>query len=75
MDDDFIRKQIESLEARTSRDDRTIVRRMLTTSWPGGIADRAEPVAMRWLRQWRPATANLVLPACSCPGGHCALCN
>jgi hypothetical protein len=75
MDDDFIRKQIEAVAARTSRDDRTIVRRMLTTSWPGGVADRAEPVAMRWLRQWRPASASLVLPSCSCRRGHCALCN
>ena len=75
MDDDFIRTQIEALAARTRREDRTIVRRIQTACWPGGVADRAESVALRWLRQWRPASANLVLPACSCSRGHCALCN
>jgi hypothetical protein len=72
MDDDFIRKQIELLAA---RDRPTATSRIVAMCWPGGTADRAEPVALRWLRRWRPATADLVLPVCSCSGGHCAVCN
>jgi len=75
MDDDFIRKQIEALAARSGRAHPSAVGRILTTCWPGGVADRAEPVALRWLRQWRPATANLALPTCSCAGGRCSVCN
>jgi len=73
MDDDaFIRQQIE----RSSAHERpTVIGRIVTTCWPGGTADRAEPVARGWLRHWRPATANLALPACSCAGGRCAVCN
>jgi hypothetical protein len=75
MDDDFIRKQIVDLAARSGRGHPTAVGRILAVWWPGGISDRTEPVAQRWLRQWRPATANLALPACSCAVGHCAVCN
>ncbi|HEY2653749.1 MAG TPA: hypothetical protein VGI50_17640 [Solirubrobacteraceae bacterium] len=73
MDDDsFIRHQIEQSAARERP---TVIGRIVATCWPGGTADRAELVAHGWLRHWRPATANLVLPACSCTGGRCTVCN
>jgi hypothetical protein len=71
MDDDFIRQQIES----AARERPTVLRHIVATCWPGGTADRTEPAALGWLRRWRPATADLVLPACSCAGGRCAVCN
>lgn len=75
MDDDFIRRQIEGNAARASHEHPTAIGRILTACWPGGPADRCQPAALRWLRHWRPATANLVLPVCSCHAGRCALCN
>lgn len=72
MDDDFIRKQIELVAA---GDGPAAIARVVVKCWPGGTADRTEPVALGWMRHWRPATANLVLPACSCAGGRCTLCN
>ncbi len=73
MDEDFIREQIHTLHGRGGH--RAAFARALAACWPGGPADRSDPVAMGWLRYWRPATARLVLPSCSCGAGHCAVCN
>lgn len=48
---------------------------MIGACWPGGPADRTEPVALDWLRRWNPEQIKLELPACSCDNGHCVLCN
>lgn len=72
MDNDFIREQIE----RAAEQERpATIARIVVKCWPGGTADRAEPVALGWLRLWRPDTAALVLPACSCAAGRCTVCN
>jgi hypothetical protein len=43
--------------------------------WPGGVADRSEPVARGWLRMWGPARLVVDVPVCGCARGHCAICN
>lgn len=72
MDDGFIRKLIESLAGRAHQEQ---FGRMVATCWPGGPADRNDPVAKQWLRRWRPGTAGAPLPVCTCAAGHCAVCN
>jgi hypothetical protein len=48
---------------------------LASTCWPGGPADRMEPVALEWVRRWRPARAAVTLPECSCSTGRCPICN
>ena len=43
--------------------------------WPGGVADRSEPAALEWVRQWGPSRLTADMPDCSCTQGHCAICN
>ncbi len=48
---------------------------LLQRSWPGGPADRHEPVAVEWLRRWRPARRAAAVPVCTCREGCCLVCN
>jgi hypothetical protein len=43
--------------------------------WPGGMADRSEPAALPWVRQWGAALSAPLMRACSCAAGRCAVCN
>lgn len=49
--------------------------RLLQTCWPGGHADRSEPVARGWLRMWGPVKIIAAVPECGCAHGHCTICN
>lgn len=74
MHDEVIRWHI----SRLAQHDDSAERRLIAATrlcWPGGIADRTEPFAREWLRLWRPARAGAGLPACSCAGGNCTVCN
>ena len=75
MADDSIRSQIATLvaEARSGRDRAS--RRLQSACWPGGSADRTEPVAMKWLARWRPARSAGAVPVCQCATGRCPVCN
>ena len=37
--------------------------------------DRHDPVALEWLRRWKPTPAHFPPPACTCAYGHCLVCN
>ncbi len=54
---------------------RGIAVRIIGACWPGGPADRTEPVALLWVSRWRPIAAGTSLSACSCATGHCPVCN
>lgn len=43
--------------------------------WPGGGADRTEPVARDWVRLWGPQRLGAVVMRCTCAQGRCDLCN
>jgi len=43
--------------------------------WPGGPADRTDPVARGWLRMWGPVRIVVAVPACGCARGRCVICN
>ena len=47
------------------------IRRLQAACWPGGSADRIEPVAREWLSHWHPARAAAVIPTCLCQTGRC----
>lgn len=48
---------------------------LTSTCWPGGSADHLDPIALEWVRRWRPARAAVALPECTCHTGHCLICN
>ncbi len=63
---------VESIDARAGHQTDWIVR----GPWPGGTADRSDPMAAQWVRRWGPARMQRsYLDACSCVEGHCAVCN
>ena len=43
--------------------------------WPGGPADRTEPVARGWVSRWGPSCVGAVELECTCARGRCTLCN
>jgi len=74
-DEDRIREHIATVAARDEMETASLIRRIQHICWPGGSGDRTEPSACRWLERWRPARAAGPVPACSCAGGRCAVCN
>jgi hypothetical protein len=75
MHEEFIRQQIASGAARDEQRADRLIADIAGAYWPGGAADQPHPVALDWLRHWRPATSCAALPACSCTRGRCAICN
>ena len=74
MTDDPIHQHITDCAARTAAETHTLTGRILDACWPGG-ADRSEPGALGWVRHWRPGKSETSLTPCSCPAGHCLVCN
>lgn len=72
MDRDFVARHIISLSATKHP---LVASGVIDACWPGGSADRSEPIALEWVRQWRPARTEATLPLCSCWAGRCAVCN
>jgi hypothetical protein len=75
MDREELQHHIDSAAPLGRADARRLMSLMIGACWPGGPADRTEPVALDWLRRWNPEQIELELPACSCGTGHCVLCN
>lgn len=75
MNREELRHHIESAAPRAGKDSERLASLIVDACWPGGPADRTERVALDRLRQWRPEQIAAELPACSCPTGHCVLCN
>jgi hypothetical protein len=80
MEDDHpLRGRAEELIAacghRTPTDDDRLAEALRARCWPGGPADRTEPVARGWVRRWRPRTIAIAAFECTCAQGRCALCN
>jgi len=75
MPDEPIRNHIAALAARSPAETSQLTARMQRACWPGGAEDRTEPGALGWVRRWRPDRLGATLPACSCAGGRCAVCN
>jgi len=71
MADDPINAHITACSPRSEAE---LTARMLEACWPGG-ADRSQPGALSWLSRWRPGRSEATLPACTCPAGHCPVCN
>jgi hypothetical protein len=74
MNDDP-RDHISDIDGRSHAETGRLVARMQRFCWPGGSSDRSEPGAIGWVRRWRPARFDAVIPVCSCAQGRCAMCN
>jgi hypothetical protein len=61
--------------ARPREESEQLVSRLLGPCYPGGPADRDEPVARGWLRVWGPIRVVVAVPVCRCATGRCAICN
>ncbi len=75
MSQDDLRDHIRRAARRGTPAGRGISVRIIGACWPGGPADRTEPVALLWVSRWRPLTAGTSLPACTCHTGRCLVCN
>jgi hypothetical protein len=70
-----LQHHIDSAAPRSGKDTERLAALIVSACWPGGSEDRTQRAALDWLRQWRPDQIAAELPACSCPTGHCVLCN
>ena len=75
MHGEFIRHQIASGAARDVEQADRLIAEIAGAYWPGRGADHIHPIALDWLRHWRPTTSCAAVPVCSCARGHCAICN
>jgi hypothetical protein len=75
MDEDRIRHHIEAAAGRPDRETLRLTSLIVGICWPGGSDDRSEPVALDWIRRWRPASAGAAVAVCSCARGNCLVCN
>jgi len=66
---------IESVSARAAPDTDRLIAAMLAASWPGGMGDRTNSVALDWVRGWGPRGAGAAPHACGCAAGRCRVCN
>jgi hypothetical protein len=75
MSQDDIRDHIRRAARRGTPVGQGISVRIIEACWPGGPADRTEPVALLWVSRWRPLASGTSLPACTCATGRCLVCN
>jgi hypothetical protein len=79
MDDtarrELIAAHLDAMSRRTVAETSQLALVMLGRCWPGGTADRSDPSALDWVRRWGPKRLIAMAPDCSCPQGHCPLCN
>ena len=61
--------------ARPSGESERLTRVLSNALWPGGSADRSDPIARGWLRMWGPVQVVAEPPRCGCADGHCTICN
>ena len=72
----FVAALVEAIDTRTANQTDWIVRTLMRDAWPGGHADRRDPMAAEWVRRWGPAQMKRAhLDDCSCAHGRCAVCN
>jgi hypothetical protein len=77
-DDREIRDTVEvhiRAAARSELESLMLADELLRHCWPGGQADRTEPIARGWLRMWGPVKVVTTVPACGCASGYCTICN
>lgn len=71
----FVAAHVRDVARQTDADTNGLTSLMLRWAWPGGHADRFDPVAVDWLRRWTPYSAATTPPECSCIEGRCTVCN
>jgi hypothetical protein len=59
----------------TSADRARLAAALHSWCWPGGAADRTEPVGRAWVRRTGPRRVDALDLRCTCREGRCELCN
>jgi hypothetical protein len=72
--DDAIHTHVRAAGRPGAETDRLLAK-LAGTSWPGGTADRSDPIARGWLRHFGAIVPIVVPAACTCRRGRCAACN
>jgi len=75
MERDELRNHLKATAVRDGDQGRRLTASIAAACWPGGPEDRLEPVALDWLRRWRPCGPATLLPVCTCGTGRCRVCN
>jgi hypothetical protein len=75
MDPEQLRTHVQTIAARSAAQHRGVTALVAAGLWPGGSQDRVERVALEWVRRWRPQSTDSEFASCSCPSGHCLICN
>lgn len=71
----LVAAHVSSVGSRTPDAADRLAHALLERSWPGGIDDRLDPVAIEWVRRWRRTTLAAAEIDCSCSDGRCGICN
>jgi hypothetical protein len=67
---------VEAIDSRAPDQTDWMIRALVRGAWPGGHADRSDPMAVHWVRRWGPARMQQgYMGDCSCMQGRCAVCN
>jgi hypothetical protein len=71
-----VRAARAAIDARSDTEARSMTEALARKGWPAGLADRAQPSALEWVRRWGPTRVTPPLAGgCSCPAAPCAACN
>ena len=74
MPDRRMTELVQAVAGRSARDSAALADRLAEHAWPRG-GDRRDPVAIEWLRRWRPTGMPAAAADCACAVGRCAWCN
>jgi hypothetical protein len=67
---------LEAIDSRGARQTDLLAGLLMRGAWPGGHADRSDPMAAEWLRRWGPGQMqHSHIGGCSCVRGRCVVCN
>jgi hypothetical protein len=75
MNRDELSAHVAAVSRRNDDQTQGLVAWMAAACWPGGSADRVEPVALQWVARWRVHTPGTLLTPCTCESGRCRVCN
>jgi len=70
----FIAGLVDGIATRPAEQERDLTTTLMRRCWPHG-GDGVEPVALQWLRRWRPMRLVYEPPECACATGRCGVCN
>ena len=72
----MVAELVQAIDTRSNDQTAWMLWALVRSAWPGGPADRNNPVASEWVRRWGPGgDERSYLGDCSCAHGRCTVCN